>query len=376
MLKQPPGYSETIAYHAQQNLELPYHRPSPNPNTKPRWITVAGMNPSGAGVSCQLETSVHLTHSEPKIHYKAYTRSGSPLMSSPTTSYQVPIAGPSRLSPPYPIPQSGTNGCLYQKRYGQRLPHASAVRAISRVQSMPAHNSQQYLVDEEPSPQFPIESPVKDSQSSPGARFPVYSKQPPPYEHAVLQQARARYAQSVAGMCASHALGIPKDVISSSREQEEEMALNNRSCGQLASKSSSNSSIPQFAMPSTSNPLLSSVDAVVDRYDSLKTRLQRPSSCQELSSTVLVSSPPHSAPITYSSPTTYASPSTTGRSSAYLHEPYVMEHARPPSCCYYSPYAAGRNHIRAGRPIRDSEKTQKSGYTCPLIAVSEERMLL
>lgn len=68
----------------------------------------------------------------------------------PTTSYQLPLVGSSsRPSPPYtpPIIRTGASGGLFQKRNGQRVPHSTAVRGISRVQSMPAHNSHHYVDD-------------------------------------------------------------------------------------------------------------------------------------------------------------------------------------------------------------------------------------
>lgn len=72
VLKKPPVYKEPLAFQAQQKLEVPYHRPNPNPHIKPRWITVAGVGPSKDTDSCPLETSVHLTHSEPKLHYQVF----------------------------------------------------------------------------------------------------------------------------------------------------------------------------------------------------------------------------------------------------------------------------------------------------------------
>lgn len=74
ILKQPPQYNETLEdFHTQKNKsQIPYHRPNPNPNMKPRWITVTGVSPSGATVSCSLETSTHLTYSEPKLHYQVF----------------------------------------------------------------------------------------------------------------------------------------------------------------------------------------------------------------------------------------------------------------------------------------------------------------
>lgn len=73
ILKQPPQYNETLeAFHAQNKLQIPFHRPNPNPNMKPRWITVTGLSPSGAVASCPLETSTHLTYSEPKLHYQVF----------------------------------------------------------------------------------------------------------------------------------------------------------------------------------------------------------------------------------------------------------------------------------------------------------------
>lgn len=80
---------------------------------------------------------------------QVYARSGSPLTAVPTTSNQLPAVGTTRPSLSYvpPVVQTGANSGLFQKRHGQRLPHATAVRGISRVQSMPAHNSQQYLTN-------------------------------------------------------------------------------------------------------------------------------------------------------------------------------------------------------------------------------------
>lgn len=79
-----------------------------------------------------------------------YTRSGSPLTSLPTTSYQLPLVGssarPSSSCTP-PVTRIGASGGLFQKRHGQRVPRVTAVRGIGRVQSMPTHNSQ-HLVDD------------------------------------------------------------------------------------------------------------------------------------------------------------------------------------------------------------------------------------
>uniref|UniRef100_A0A8R1XPL5 Uncharacterized protein n=1 Tax=Onchocerca volvulus TaxID=6282 RepID=A0A8R1XPL5_ONCVO len=54
----------------KEDGKIPFHRPNPNPNMKPRWITVTGLSLSGA--SCTLETSTHLTYSEPKLHYQVF----------------------------------------------------------------------------------------------------------------------------------------------------------------------------------------------------------------------------------------------------------------------------------------------------------------
>ncbi|KAL3985884.1 FERM C-terminal PH-like domain family protein [Acanthocheilonema viteae] len=397
ILKQPPQYNENLeAFHTQNKLQIPYHRPNPNPNMKPRWITVAGVSSSGPAVSCPLETSTHLTCSESKLHYQMYTRSGSPLASMPTTSYQLPIAGSSsRPSPSYtpPIIRAGASGGLFQKRHEQRVPHGIAVRGINRVQSMPAHNSQHYVDDDELSmPSSAATSSIKHSRSSPGTRFSVFTKQPPPYEHAVSQQARTRYAQKSTVICPSHPNNAPKDVLSqrnSYTNDHEEMTLNSRirqypmmralwqehqqgSCAQLATNSNSTSSITR-GVPSASNPMLSSLNAVLDDSTTNDSQLQPPSSCQELSSSVLVTVSPHLTSTIYDSrPTTaYTSRPSTTWAPVYHRELYVPD-LSPPSCCYYSPYAAGRNQIRAGRAVRDNEKSQKGGYTCPLIPVSED----
>lgn len=73
ILKQPPQYDETLeAFQTQNNPQIPYHRLNPNPNMKPRWITVTGISPSRPGVSCPLETSTYLTYSEPKLHCQVF----------------------------------------------------------------------------------------------------------------------------------------------------------------------------------------------------------------------------------------------------------------------------------------------------------------
>uniref|UniRef100_A0A0R3RR49 FERM domain-containing protein n=1 Tax=Elaeophora elaphi TaxID=1147741 RepID=A0A0R3RR49_9BILA len=414
ILKQPPQYNETLEAFHPQNKQIPYHRPNPNPNMKPRWITVAGVGPSGAAAS-----------------------SGSPLTSVPTTSYQLPLMGSSsRPSPSYtpPIIRTGASGGgLFQKRHGQRAAHGTAVRGINRVQSMPAHNSQHFVDDDELSmPSSAATASVKHSQSSPGARFPVFTKQPPSYEHAILQQARARYAQKNAAMyphpnnAPSHPNAVPKDVQSqkhSYTSDHEEMTLNSRirqypmmralwqehqqgSCAQLAANSNPTSSTARLSLPSVSHPMLSSLNAVLDDSATIDPQLQRPSSCQELSSSVLVTTSPHLTSTTYDSrpTTTYTSRPSTSWAPVYHRELYVPD-LSPPSCCYYSPYAADRNQMRnefqmtdekysflvtlrfaavshslnicrAGRVVRDNEKSQKGGYTCPLIPVNEEYMLV
>ncbi|CAG9536080.1 unnamed protein product [Cercopithifilaria johnstoni] len=396
ILKQPPQYSETLeAFHTQNKLQIPYHRPNPNPNMKPRWITVAGVSHSGPTVSCPLETSTHLTYSEPKLHYQMYTRSGSPLTSMPTTSHQLPLVGsPSRPSSSYTpsLIRTGVTGGLFQKRHGQRILHGTAVRGINRVQSMPAHNSQHYVDNDEPMPLSAAPASIKHSQSSPGTRFPAFTKQPPPYEHAISQQARARYAQK-STITPSYPSSVPKDVLSqrhSYTSDHEEMTLNSRirqypmmralwqehqqgSCTQLATNSNSTT---RLGVPSVSNPMLSSLNAVLDDSTTTDSQLQRPSSCQELSSSVLVTISPHLTSTTYDSrqTTAYTSRPSTTWTPVYHRELYVPDPS-PPSCCYYSPYAAGRNQMRAGRAVRDNEKSQKSGYTCPLIPVSEDWIL-
>uniref|UniRef100_A0A915PQJ6 FERM domain-containing protein n=1 Tax=Setaria digitata TaxID=48799 RepID=A0A915PQJ6_9BILA len=432
ILKQPPQYNEMLeSFHTQNKQQIPYYRPNPNPNMKPRWITVAGLSPSGIANSCPLETSTHLTHSEPKLHYQVYARSGSPLTSVPTTSCQFPLVGSSSSSRPSasftpPVVHTGSNNGLFQKRHGQRLPYTNAVCGISRVQSMPAHNSQQYFDDaEQPVSSSVAATSVKHSKSSAGTRFPIYTKQPPPYEHALLQQACVRYGQKTTAMCPTYPNPniVPKDTLSqrhSYTDEQEDLTLNSRirqypmmralwqehqqgSCAQLAINS--NSSTTRLGVPSVSNPMLSSLNAVLDDSTATNSQLQRPSSCQELSSSILVTTSPHFTSATYDSRPTpmYTTRPSTSRAPVYHREIYVPD-LSPPSCCYYSPYAAGRNQMsvrntrnallatlstlpfaavshslnicRAGRAVRDNEKSQKSGYTCPLIPVSEERMLV
>ncbi|OZC07932.1 hypothetical protein X798_05039 [Onchocerca flexuosa] len=371
ILKQPPQYNETLeAFHAQNKLQIPFHRPNPNPNMKPRWITVTGLSPSGAVASCPLETSTHLTYSEPKLHYQICARSGSPLTSVPTTSYQLPLAGSSSRPSPSctpPIIRTGVNGGLFQKRHGQRPPYFTAVRGINRVQSMPAHNSQHYIDDDELSvPSSIATASIKHSQSSTGTRCPVYTKQPPPYERAILQQTRSRCAPKTAVMSPPHPNNIPKDGLIERHpcsSDHEEMILNSRirqypmmralwqehqqgSCAQLMTNSNSNSSTARLGVPSISNPMLSSLNAVLDDSITVDSKLQRPSSCQELSSSVLVTTSPHFTSTTYDSrPTTvYTTGPSTTWAPMYHRELYVPD-LSPPSCCYYSPYAAGRNQM-------------------------------
>ncbi|EJD75820.1 CBR-FRM-7 protein [Loa loa] len=380
VLKQPPQYNETLGpFHTQNKLQVPYYRLHPNPNMKPRWITVAGVNPSEATVSCPLETSTHLTYSEPKLHYQMYTRSGSPLTSTPTTSYQLPLMGSSaRPSPSYtpPIIRTGASGGLFQKRHGQRVPHVTAVRGISRVQSMPTHNSQYYVDDDELSvPSSNAAVSIKHSQSSPGTRLPVYTKQPPPYEHAILKQAHARCKQKGVVVCQAHPNSAEKDVAPQRHSciiDQEEMTLNSRirqypmmralwqehqqgSCTQLKINANS-SSATRLGVSSVSNPMLSSLNAVLDDSTIADSQLQRRSSCQELSSSVLVTTSPHFISTTYDTrPTSvYTTRPPASWTPIYHRELYVPDPS-PPSCCYYSPYAAGRNQMRAGRAVRDNE---------------------
>ncbi|VDM96846.1 unnamed protein product [Thelazia callipaeda] len=350
ILKQPPQYTETLeSFHSQstQNKpEIPYQRSSANPNVKPRWITVAGFTPSMATVSCPLETSTHLAYSEPKLHYQLGSHTSSP-------------------------PTVQANG-LFQKRYGQRLQHSSAARGISRVQSMPAHNAQHYLDDDEHLPQSSVNTAsVKYSHSSPGTRFLVHTKQPPSYEHAVLQQSRVRYAQKASGMCTPLTNVVSKDILSerhSYTSDHEKMTLNSRirkypmmralwqehqqgSCGQLATNSNSNfssvtaaTSATRFNVPSVSNPILSSLNAVIsDSVGVDLQHLQLQSSCQELASSIVVTSPHFTSAGYDSRPNTvYAMRPSRNRATVYHQEIYVPENSAP-SCCYYSPYAAGRN---------------------------------
>ncbi|KAM3716946.1 FERM domain-containing protein [Dirofilaria immitis] len=405
VLKQPPQYNEALeAFHRQNKLQIPFSRSNPNPNMKPRWITVTGPSPSGTAVSCPLETSTHLTYSEPKLHYQICTRSESPLMSIPTTSYQLPLTGsssrPSSSCTP-PIVRTGANGGLFQKRYGQRLPYTSTVRGISRVQSMPAHNSRHYIDDDELSTMSSVAAvSIKHSQSSAGTRFPVYTKQPPSYEHALFQQTCARYAYKTTLVNPSHPNNVSNDGLTerhSCTNNREEMTLNSRirqypmmralwqehqqgSCGQLTTNSNSSSSTARLGVPpisNISNPMLSSLNAVLDDSTIADLQLQRQSSCQELSPSVLITTSPHFTSTTYDSRPSVmhtTRPSTTWV-PIYHRELYVPD-LSPPSCCYYSPYAAGRNQMRTTRAVRDNEKSQKGGYTCPLIPVSEECMLV
>ncbi|VDM93924.1 unnamed protein product [Onchocerca ochengi] len=311
---------------------------------------------------------------------------------------------PSRTPPSIHI---GVSRGLFQKRHGQRPPYSTAVRGIGRVQSMPAHNSQHYIDDDELSvPSSTATASVKHSQSSSGTRCPVYTKQPPPYERAILQQTRPRCAQKTAVASPPHSNNIPKDGLIERHppaSDQEEMTLNSRirqypmmralwqehqqeSCAQLMTNSNSNSSTARLGVPSVSNPMLSSLNAVLDDCITVDSKLQRPSSCQELSSSVLVTASPHFTSTIYDSrPTTvYTTGPSTTWAPVYHRELYVPD-LSPPSCCYYSPYAAGRNQMstlpfaavvrtlnicRAGRAVRDNEK--KGGYTCPLIPVSED----
>ncbi|MCP9264650.1 FERM central domain protein [Dirofilaria immitis] len=376
--KQPPQYNEALeAFHRQNKLQIPFSRSNPNPNMKPRRITVTGPSPSGTAVSCPLETSTHLTYSEPKLHYQICTRSESPLMSIPTTSYQLPLTGsssrPSSSCTP-PIVRTGANGGLFQKRYGQRLPYTSTVRGISRVQSMPAHNSRHYIDDvgfhDELSTMSSVAAvSIKHSQSSAGTRFPVYTKQPPSYEHALFQQTCARYAYKTTLVNPSHPNNVSNDGLTerhSCTNNREEMTLNSRirqypmmralwqehqqgSCGQLTTNSNSSSSTARLGVPpisNISNPMLSSLNAVLDDSTIADLQLQRQSSCQELSPSVLITTSPHFTSTTYDSRPSVmhtTRPSTTWV-PIYHRELYVPD-LSPPSCCYYSPYAAGRNQM-------------------------------
>ncbi|VDO17169.1 unnamed protein product, partial [Brugia timori] len=147
------------------------------------------------------------------------------------------------------------------------------------------------------------------------------------------------------------------------------------SCVQLATNA--NSTITRLGVPSVSNPILSSLNTVLDDATAADSQLQRPSSCQELSSSVLLTTSSHLTSTTHDSRPTavYATRPSTSWTPVYHRELYVPD-LSPPSCCYYSPFAAGRNQMRAGRAVRDNEKSQKSGYTCPLIPVCEECMLV
>lgn len=134
------------------------------------------------------------------------------------------------------------------------------------------------------------------------------------------------------------------------------------SCSKLATNANSSSSTATTGLPSVSNPIIPSLNSYMDECDITSSHLQRPSSCQELSSPILLT-PPNSVPASYTSayhseglgssnPYTNvekisSSPSGGGglkvqsRSPVYYRDIYVNKLA-PPSCCHYLPYIAGQ----------------------------------
>lgn len=117
-------------------------------------------------------------------------------------------------------------------------------------------------------------------------------------------------------------------------------------CTQLAAESNSTSSSTRGVSP-ISNTMLSSLNAILNNSTTTDLQSQLPSSCQELSSSVVVTVSPHLTSTIYDSrpATAYMSQPSTTWAPIYHRELYVPDLSLPP-CCYYSPYAAGRNQTR------------------------------
>lgn len=303
-----------------------YHRANANPRVKPRWITVSGVAMSSADKSVALDTATQLTCSEPKLYYEVNPCKSPSRVFLPTSSgqsSQLPASNSSQPADTHPAASSAT-GSLFQKqlqqtRYVQRLPHTFVARNINRVQSMPAHTSQQPCKEKASCRHRPTAAvSVKHSQSSPVSRVAVHAKEPPTYERALLQQVRERYTSKVSTKAACNAqpgaTSMPLAETSSCTSEQEKLTLNSRirqypmiralwqehqrgACSQLATSSNA-MSVTALEAPSASSPMLPSVGAFVDECGWTTDgpcHLRRPSSCQDLSSAI-PSSSAHPAP--------------------------------------------------------------------------------
>lgn len=342
-IRQPPLYNEAVSISQRTFLDeyAPMHRPKVNPHTKPRWTTVTGTGITylddygrttyAGDVSlshCGLRCSVLQARSEPKLDQQVWSRPVSPLTSLSPSSVQPVIVASTRPTPSNTPPFMGgaQSAGIFQKqsRSGLRSAQAHNARGINRVQSMPAHNPHHFMQNSGDSDVS--SSAVLHHAHSLAARLAnVETKQPPPYEHAVLQ-ARAQCAHRGAIKNTLGTTVVDRELLherhSYTTNNDDNMLLKSR-IGQFpmmralwqeqqqgitsgvavsspVTNSSGSSGLDRLSAGVDPCSSLSSVCASslnADFLDSLLApHLRRPSSCEDLSSPLMLT-PPHSAPV-------------------------------------------------------------------------------
>ncbi|VDM43071.1 unnamed protein product [Toxocara canis] len=348
-IRQPPLYSEAVSISKRKTFDEyhpPLHRPNANPHTKPRWTTVTGVGvayPGGCGSTrympdvssshCAFQCSaVHQARSEPKLDQQVWSRPVSPQISVSPSNVQPMIVASTRPTPSNTPPfMRGTQGAgIFQKqsRSGLRAAQVHNARGINRVQSMPAHNPHHFLQNSDDSGLSPSAA-LHHAHSLAARPATVETKQPPSYEHAVLQ-ARARCAHR----CGTTAGGLGTPLIErellherhsyNANENDEDLSLKSRigqfpmmrALWQEQQQGIASGVVPPLPPSLTTSSGSSGLDRLssggadpcssmssmctslnADLLDSLLTpHLRRPSSCQDLSSPMMLT-PPHSAPM-------------------------------------------------------------------------------
>uniref|UniRef100_A0A915C9K4 FERM domain-containing protein n=1 Tax=Parascaris univalens TaxID=6257 RepID=A0A915C9K4_PARUN len=342
-IRQPPLYNEAVSLSQRTFLDeyAPIHRPKVNPHTKPRWTTVTGTGITylddygrttyAGDVSlshCGLRCSVPQARSEPKLDQQVWSRPVSPLTSVSPPNVQPIIVASTRPTPSNTPPFMGCaqSAGIFQKqsRSGLRSAQPHNARGINRVQSMPAHNPHHFMQNSGDS--GVSSSAVLHHAHSLAARpANVETKQPPPYEHAVLQ-ARAQCVHRGAMKSTLGATVVDREMLherhSYTTNSDDNMLLKSR-IGQFpmmralwqeqqqgitsgvavsspVTNSSRSSGLDRLSAGVDPCSSLSSVCASslnADFLDSLLApHLRRPSSCEDLSSPLMLT-PPHSAPV-------------------------------------------------------------------------------
>uniref|UniRef100_A0A0M3K4V0 Protein expanded (inferred by orthology to a D. melanogaster protein) n=1 Tax=Anisakis simplex TaxID=6269 RepID=A0A0M3K4V0_ANISI len=301
-------------------------------------------------LSYELSVCMHEPLLAYKPIFKIWSRPVSPLVSMSPSSMAPVIVASARPTPSNtpPFPGGTPIGAgLFQKQSRSAFRVASQMhnnaRGINRVQSMPAHNPHHFLQSSGESEVSPSSAAALHHAHSLAARpVALETKQPPSYEHAILQ-ARARCAHRVSApnsvnscrsVCEHELLNERHSYTMDSNDNVEDLSLNSR-IGQFPmmralwqeqqkdiasgvatnsslsvtttntsaqtplTASSGSSGLDRLSFSGCTGDACSSMSSVcnVDLLDSLFTpHLRRPSSCQDLSSPLIIT-PPHSAPM-------------------------------------------------------------------------------